>query len=348
MGQANILNKNELVEKIFIKKIGSNHTNAKIKVITNSKSKEYKLPIISLKNNHGPTVLLLGANHGDETEGFISLLKLIKNIKLSEISGHLIIIPALNLPALISGKRVSEIDNIDMNRSFYKNTNHNLTFVIANFLRKKILPNVDIILDFHSGGSKRKFSDMAKYYHYNDKFLMEKSFKIALSFRAPICLKHVEKKPHGMLDVLAVKLNKIYVSTELGGGGLANKQSILIADNGINNVLKFLKIIKRDLKYITRIKTNRSKIIMLNEEKKNFIKSNSNGIFESNINLNKKIRKKDLIGTIHFPNNTKRKSIKIFSKISGIVIGITNNSYIKKGEFLALIGVLKDKNYEKK
>ena len=57
-----------------------------------------------MKNMSGPVVLLMGVNH-EMTEGFISLFKLIKNLKLEDIKGHLIIIPALNLPALNNGNR---------------------------------------------------------------------------------------------------------------------------------------------------------------------------------------------------------------------------------------------------
>tara|TARA_B100000963_G_scaffold100034_1_gene86473 strand:- start:4212 stop:5243 length:1032 start_codon:yes stop_codon:yes gene_type:complete len=343
MGQVNILNKEEVLKKIFIKKNGKNYIFVNFISSSNIKNKYYELPIISIKNKNGPIVLLIGANHGDETEGFISLLKLINNIKLEEINGHLIIIPALNLPALNSGQRVSLSDGVDMNRSFYKNTNRNLTFNISNFLKESILPNVEIILDFHSGGLNRKFADMAKYYHYENKNLMEQSKEIALAFGAPVCLKHYEKNPHGMLDTLAVKLNKIYISTELGGGGIANKRSISIADNGINNVLRFLKIIKNDFKYISKISRQKSKLLYFNDVKKNFIFSKFEGVFEVNVNINSKIKIDDLIGTIHFPNNPKKKSKLIVSKLSGIVIGITNKSFIKKGEFLVLIGDIKKK-----
>ena len=142
MGQANILNKDEVLKKVFIRQRAKNHINVNFEIINNSQNKLFKLPIISMKNMSGPVVLLIGANHGDETEGFISLFKLIKNLKLKDIKGHLIIIPALNLPALNNGSRVSLFDKIDMNRSFYKNNNNSLTFKISNFLKENIINNL--------------------------------------------------------------------------------------------------------------------------------------------------------------------------------------------------------------
>ena len=101
MGQANILNKDEVLKKIFIKQKAKNYIIANFEIRNKTQNILINLPIISMKNMAGPVLLLIGANHGDETEGFISLFKLIKNLKLKQIKGHLIIIPALNLPALI-------------------------------------------------------------------------------------------------------------------------------------------------------------------------------------------------------------------------------------------------------
>ena len=50
--------------------------------------------------------------------------------------------------------------------------------------------------------------------------------------------------------------------------------------------------------------------------------------------------------TIHFQDNPKKEPKRIISKLSGTVIGITNKSFIKKGDFLILIGVIKEKSYD--
>ena len=45
--------------------------------------------------------------------------------------------------------------------------------------------------------------------------------------------------------------------------------------------------------------------------------------------------KDDLIGTIHFPDKPKKEPKRIISKLSGVVIGITNKSFVKKGDLSA-------------
>ena len=45
-----------------------------------------------------------------------------------------------------------------------------------------------------------------------------------------------------------------------------------------------------------------------NDLNKNFIFSKTDGIFEINVNIDSKITKDDLIGTIHFPDKTKKRA----------------------------------------
>ena len=76
------------------------------------------LPITVVKNGSGPTLTFTGGNHGDEYEGPISLLRLARALDPASITGRVIIIPALNFPAVMAGTRVSPIDGVNMNRAF--------------------------------------------------------------------------------------------------------------------------------------------------------------------------------------------------------------------------------------
>jgi len=76
------------------------------------------LPIVSIRNGAGQTMLLTGGNHGDEYEGPIALMKLARTLEAGGIRGQVIIIPALNFPAVLTGSRLSPIDGVNMNRAF--------------------------------------------------------------------------------------------------------------------------------------------------------------------------------------------------------------------------------------
>ena len=77
-----------------------------------------RVPLTVINNGAGPTVFLQGGNHGDEYEGPIVLGEIIRGLDPARLTGRLIIMPAINLPAVEAGSRVSPIDGLNFNRTF--------------------------------------------------------------------------------------------------------------------------------------------------------------------------------------------------------------------------------------
>ena len=115
------------------------------------------LPIVSIKNGDGPTVLVMAGTHGDEYEGPIALMKLIQRLQPDDIQGRVIVIPCLNYPAVMSGDRVSPIDGVNMNRAFPGRRDGSVSEMIAHFVYSKIIPLCNGWLVIHSGGKTMMF-----------------------------------------------------------------------------------------------------------------------------------------------------------------------------------------------
>jgi predicted deacylase len=94
----------------------------------------------------------VGGNHGDEYEGPVALLNLARELEPESVSGRIVIIPALNYPAVEAGTRLSPIDGRNMNRTFPGRWDGSVTEMIAHFVQNEILPGVDAVIDMHSGG----------------------------------------------------------------------------------------------------------------------------------------------------------------------------------------------------
>src|SRR5882724_1899097 len=58
------------------------------------------IPITVAANGNGPSVLLVAGNHGDEYEGQIALMKLVRSLDASRLQGRLIVLTAANYPAV--------------------------------------------------------------------------------------------------------------------------------------------------------------------------------------------------------------------------------------------------------
>ena len=201
------------------------------------------IPVTVVKRGEGPTALLTGGNHGDEYEGPIALFDLARNLRAEEVTGRIIIVPAMNYPAFKAGTRTSPIDRGNLNRSFPGRPDGTVTQKIADYFARTLLPMADLVLDFHSGGRTLDFLPYAAAHELPDKAQEERCFAAVAAFAAPWSMRMIEIDAVGMYDTTAEELGKVFVTTELGGGGTASARSAGIAKRGVANVLRHAGIL---------------------------------------------------------------------------------------------------------
>ncbi len=202
------------------------------------------IPVTVVKNGKGPTALLTGANHGDEYEGPIALFDLARSLRTEEVTGRVIIVPAMNQPAFAAGTRTSPIDRGNMNRSFPGRPDGSVTEKIADYFQRVLLPLADVVLDFHSGGKTLDFLPFCAAHILPDKQQESEAFRLVQAFGAPWSVKMLEIDAVGMYDTAAEEMGKIFVTTELGGGGTASARTAGIAMRGCRNLLIAAGILK--------------------------------------------------------------------------------------------------------
>uniref|UniRef100_UPI0035B26B75 succinylglutamate desuccinylase/aspartoacylase domain-containing protein n=1 Tax=Sphingomonas sp. TaxID=28214 RepID=UPI0035B26B75 len=100
---------------------------------------EIVLPACVIANGRGPTVTLWGANHGDEYEGPVVLGQIARELDPAAVEGRLIILPTINPPALLAGRRNSAIDGKNMNRVWPGDPNGSITDRIVSWLDRTVL-----------------------------------------------------------------------------------------------------------------------------------------------------------------------------------------------------------------
>jgi N-alpha-acetyl-L-2,4-diaminobutyrate deacetylase len=125
-----------------------------------------------------------------------------------------------------------------MNRSFPGKPDGSVTQKIADYFQRTLLPMADIVLDFHSGGKTLDFLPFCAAHIVPDKDQEAKAFELVSAFGAPYSMKMLEIDAVGMYDTAAEEMGKIFVTTELGGGGTATAKTAAIAKRGVMNVLK--------------------------------------------------------------------------------------------------------------
>ena len=294
------------------------------------------LPIVSIRSGDGPTLVLTGGNHGDEYEGPIALMKLARSLDVEEIDGQVIIIPALNYPAVLAGHRVSPLDGVNMNRAFPGRRDGTVSSMIAHFVYQKILPLADAVLDIHSGGKTMMFSPFACYHRLPDADLMEKAKQAVLAFAAPVSLELVELDAEGMLDTAVEELGKVFIGCELGGGGTTTTGTVSIAEVGVRNLLSHFKIINEPPQSLEDRGLPATRMMHM-PDSGCYVISDDAGIYESLIDLNSPVEVGDAVGQVHFPRNPELLPVVYRVERPGILVGRTHKALVESGDFLALI-----------
>lgn len=290
------------------------------------------IPITVVRNGDGPTALLTGANHGDEYEGPIALVDLALTLKATDVTGRVIIIPALNYPAFRAGLRTSPIDRGNMNRSFPGKPDGSVTEKIANYLYTELLPQADIVVDFHSGGKTLDFVPFASAHVLNDKDHQAACLAAVRAFNAPYTMMLLEIDNVGMYDTAVEDQGKVFVTTELGGGGTSTAYSAGIAKKGIRNVLKHAGILKGG------IETGPS--VMLDMPDGDcFVFSEDEGMIEPLRDLGDTVEKGDVVARIWPADRTGQSPSDYRANRSGILASRHFPGLVKAGDCIAVVAV---------
>ena len=100
----------------------------------------------------GPTLLVLGAVHGDEYEGVEAIPAVFRRVAPDVLRGALLMVPICNVPAYESVLRSSPIDGLNLARVFPGDSNGTITQRIAYWITQKLIKPADLVIDLHSGG----------------------------------------------------------------------------------------------------------------------------------------------------------------------------------------------------
>jgi N2-acetyl-L-2,4-diaminobutanoate deacetylase len=205
-----------------------------------------RIPIHVIRGGEGPTVLFIGANHGDEYEGPIALSKLARRLEPARVRGRVIVLPTMNLPAAHAGKRVSPIDGVNMNRCFPGQRYGTQTPMLAHYVYHHLVARADAVVDLHLGGKTLDFVPSMAMHELDDKSLMERTRAAILAMGAPLALVLKELDAAGMLDSAVEELGKLFVTSELGGGGSTTPERVAITDRGLHNLLCHLGVLDEE------------------------------------------------------------------------------------------------------
>jgi N-alpha-acetyl-L-2,4-diaminobutyrate deacetylase len=288
------------------------------------------IPVTVAKNGKGPTALLTGANHGEEYEGPVALMNLASSIDAAQLSGRVIIVPAMNYPAFRAATRTSPIDKGNLNRLFPGKPDGTVTEKIADYFQRTLLPLADVVLDIHSGGKTLEFLPYCSAHRLPDKTQEAACVAAMQAFNAPYSMMMLEIDAVGMYDTAAEEMGKTFITTELGGGGTTRASTVAIAKRGVRNLLIHAGILKGKLE--------QGPTRMLDMPDNDcFTFSELDGLIEPCIDLGHMVRKGDVVAKVWPVDRTGTLPSEYRANMDGVLTARHFPGLVKTGDCIAVV-----------
>jgi uncharacterized protein len=290
------------------------------------------IPIMVAKHGNGPTVLLSGANHGDEYEGPLALMALARGLPLDQLNGRLIIIPALNMPAYRAGTRVSPIDQVNLNRAFPGDPSGTPTMMLAHYVETVLMPLADYAMDFHAGGSSLDYLP-SLFVAANPPPTREGRVPLddlAAAFDAPRLVTGGMTSDPRIISSAARRNGVTFLFGEFGGAARVDRGALAIVKNGIAGLLDATGVLPRTRPAPAKRATRRLTI----DPKSHFIYAPCGGIFEPFFSLGDEVKAGQVAGVIHDPVDPWKAPTEIAFKGSGLAICTRTFALCEPGDCL--------------
>ncbi|MEO9338581.1 succinylglutamate desuccinylase/aspartoacylase family protein [Mesorhizobium sp. SB112] len=290
------------------------------------------IPISCIKSGPGPTALLVAGSHGDEYEGQVALNNLIRELDPGDVNGRIIILPALNFPAVEAGRRVSPLDDGNLNRLFPGDPLGSPTQMIAHYVSEILIPLADVVVDLHAGGRSLDYLPSALIRAGRTPEETRSLLELAKVFGAPVSSISDGSGGGGAttLAATAQQLNVPAITAELGGGAALSDKGKDLAEQGVRRVLKRFGIVKdaatQRMSAVTRL--------MKVQGRDAFTYAQTNGIFEPAAGVGETVIEGQLAGKIHPIGWPMRDVEMIRFKQSGLVACRRVPSLAKPGDCL--------------
>jgi N-alpha-acetyl-L-2,4-diaminobutyrate deacetylase len=294
------------------------------------------VPVACLARGDGLTVLLMAGNHGDEYPGQIAIMKLMRGLDLDRITGRLIMIPALNVPAARTATRLSPIDGTNLNRCFPGDPHGNLSQMLADYLTTVLFPLADAVIDLHTGGRGVYFYPCAHMHLVDDLQQRRKMARAALAYQTDLAFLYADVAGRGLLPVEAERQGKVVVTTEMGGGEVVPADVHRLSQDGLINVLIHLGVVEgREKTRADRGLPPTRWVQSLDESDYQF--AEESGLYESLVDVGAPVEAGQTLGLIHFLECPNREPVTVKANTAGILIAHRGPTATAQGDLVTCL-----------
>ena len=201
-----------------------------------------KMPITLINGvNEGKTVVITGGTHGGEYPGVEASIRLAKTLQPAEVSGQLIIVHPVNVPAFQAKLQyVGPYDGKNLNREYPGLATGTVTQRIAYTISSQLFTQADFYMDLHGGDIHESLTPFVIYSTLGD----EAQTKLSLEASKALGVKYVcgSVSTNGTFGCAATMGVPGFLG-EIGNCGLWSEAEVKQYVDGVSNVLRLLKVL---------------------------------------------------------------------------------------------------------
>jgi predicted deacylase len=295
------------------------------------------LGIASVASGDGPTVLVLGGNHGDEYEGQFACLELVRTVTEQDVQGRLIVIPCLSPEASRAGTRLWP-SGANFNRSFPGSPDGQTHEQLADFLTRTLFPLCDVVIDLHSGGRSMVWAPMSHMHVVEDHDQRRAMFDGMLAWNSDFHLLYTDIAGTGLLPGEAERQGKIVITTEAGGGGFPTRATLDDANQGLVNVLRHVGVLRGEA--LTRADLGKPPATVLSAtDPSQYVLVPESGFYETMVAPGQAVAAGQVLGRLHHPQRLDRQPEEVTSPSGGVVAASRAFPWVEQGACVAVVGI---------
>lgn len=286
------------------------------------------IPLACLRNGEGPTLLLLGGTHGDEVEGPVALLRLLRELGAEDFRGRVIVIPALNYPAVAACRRTAPSDGLDLNRCFPGRAEGSFAEVLAHYLDSVLLPLCDLVLDLHAGGQQLRYLPSLWLLEGPEPALWQRTLAAARAFGAPLVT--VSASLGGDMSESSARHGCVYLSSESGGGASVDPAILAQYAAGIRRLMAHLGM-------TPAVGEPPPPSALQRVAEGDHVLAPTHGLFEPAASLGDRLAEGDLIGWLHPLEQLAAPSLAVRAPRDGLLYGLRWLAQARRDAVLATL-----------
>lgn len=297
-------------------------------------------PVISVTGpNAGPMLFVNAGVHGGEYPAIEAVIRLGKTLDPAKISGTVILMPVLNLPAFRTRTPfVCPVDNVNPNRVFPGDPSGSYSEQMTHALINEFVVHADAYIDLHGGDIPEALVPFSICRDGTEAVDL-KSKELALAFGLPYVLtvgKPVQPAKGSSSYVAAAERGVPALLAEAGGVGQLQEDAVQLLVDGVVNVMRHLGMmdVAISLEEGKQATSATPPMVLTAFE---WIYAKQGGMFYSRVAVGSLVEKGQELGTIGSLFGDVLETVT--APVTGVVLFLTINPAVLENGLLMGIGV---------